>query len=65
MFKKINLVKNSFNLLSGISFLFNSFQSVFADFLFGISIFSVINISSVFIFCVFNSFLELSYGKRC
>ena len=32
---KINLVKNSFNLLSGISFLFNSFQSVFADFLFG------------------------------
>ena len=36
MFKKINLVKNSFNLLSGISFLFNSFQSVFADFLFGI-----------------------------
>lgn len=33
MLKKINLVKNSFNLLSGISFLFNSFQSVFADFL--------------------------------
>lgn len=41
MFKKINLVKNSFNLLSGISFLFNSFQSVFADFLFGILYFLI------------------------
>ena len=41
MFKKINLVTKSLNLLSGISFLFNSFQSVFADFLFGILYFLI------------------------
>lgn len=41
MFKKINLVTKSFNLLSGISFLFNAFQSVFADFLFGILYFLI------------------------